>query len=128
MTIHAAKIHSTCPDPQLFSEIRGSLTLLGPMLARAGRIQLTLPGGDRIGRRRIDTHLEALRSLGASSRRNGGYELTAQRLQGTTIFLDEASVTATENAIMGATLAMFGYGADLSLGITLTSTMTMRAL
>ncbi|MGD9147175.1 MAG: UDP-N-acetylglucosamine 1-carboxyvinyltransferase, partial [Anaerolineae bacterium] len=74
VTIHAAEIRSTCPDPRLFSEIRGSLTLLGPMLARAGRIQLTLPGGDRIGRRRIDTHLLALGALGAQAEYNDHFE------------------------------------------------------
>ena len=65
VTIQASELCSSCPDPNLFSEIRGSLTLLGPMLARMGQITLSLPGGDRIGRRRIDTHLAALGSLGA---------------------------------------------------------------
>jgi UDP-N-acetylglucosamine 1-carboxyvinyltransferase len=105
VTIHAAEITSTCPDPRLFSEIRGSLTLLGPMLARAGRIQLTLPGGDRIGRRRIDTHLLALGALGASVEQNDHFEMTARALHGAEIWLDEASVTGTENAVMAACLA-----------------------
>ena len=68
VTIHAAELCSTCPDPHLFSRIRGSMTLLGPMLGRAGRVTLTLPGGDRIGRRRIDTHLLALSALGATDK------------------------------------------------------------
>jgi UDP-N-acetylglucosamine 1-carboxyvinyltransferase len=105
VTIHAADIRSTCPDPNLFSQIRGSLTLLGPMLARAGRITLTLPGGDRIGRRRIDTHLLALEALGAQVTQNDRFEMHADALRGAGIWLDEASVTGTENAIMAACLA-----------------------
>jgi UDP-N-acetylglucosamine 1-carboxyvinyltransferase len=105
VTIQASQICSTCPDPNMFSEIRGSLTLLGPMLARAGRITVTLPGGDRIGRRRIDTHLLALEALGAQVEQNDRLELKANTLQGADIWLDEASVTGTENAIMAACLA-----------------------
>ena len=105
VTIHAAEIRCTCPDPKLFSEIRGSLTLLGPMLARAGRIQLTLPGGDRIGRRRIDTHLLALEALGAQAEYNDHFEMHTAGLRGADIWLDEASVTGTENAVMAASLA-----------------------
>jgi len=105
VTIRAAEICSTCPDPDLFALIRGSLTLLGPMLARAGGIELTLPGGDRIGRRRIDTHLLALEALGAEVVYNDRFELTARGLHGADIWLDEASVTGTENAIMAACLA-----------------------
>jgi len=105
VTVHAGDIRSTCPDPKLFSEIRGSMTLLGPMLARAGRITLTLPGGDRIGRRRIDTHLLALGALGAEVRFDDGFEMKAGALRGADIWLDEASVTGTENAIMAACLA-----------------------
>jgi UDP-N-acetylglucosamine 1-carboxyvinyltransferase len=105
VTIRAAEIRSTCPDPDLFSEIRGSLTLLGPMLARAGEIELTLPGGDRIGRRRVDTHLLALEALGASFEFNDRFKMQARGLRGTNIWLDEASVTGTENAIMAACLA-----------------------
>jgi UDP-N-acetylglucosamine 1-carboxyvinyltransferase len=104
-TVHAAEITSTCPDPDLFSEIRGSLTLLGPMLARAGRVSLTLPGGDRIGRRRIDTHLLALNALGAQVEHNDDFEMKASGLHGADIWLDEASVTGTENAAMAACLA-----------------------
>jgi UDP-N-acetylglucosamine 1-carboxyvinyltransferase len=105
VTIRAADIRSTCPDPALFSEIRGSLTLLGPMLARAGEIDLTLPGGDRIGRRRVDTHLLALEALGASAEFNDRFKMHTQGLHGASIWLDEASVTGTENAIMAACLA-----------------------
>ena len=105
VTIQASQICSTCPDPDLFSEIRGSLTLLGPMLARMGQVTLTLPGGDRIGRRRIDTHLAALGSLGARVKYNDKLELQATNLQGAGIWLDETSVTGTENAVMAACLA-----------------------
>ena len=104
-TIQATSLQSTCPDPALFGQLRGSLTLLGPLLARAGRITLTLPGGDRIGRRRIDTHLLALEALGARVKQNDEFEMQAPRLQGADIWLDEASVTGTENAIMAAVLA-----------------------
>ncbi|MFC2029720.1 UDP-N-acetylglucosamine 1-carboxyvinyltransferase [Chloroflexota bacterium] len=105
VTVHAANIRSTCPDPRLFSEIRGSMTLLGPMLARTGRITLTLPGGDRIGRRRIDTHLLALGALGAAVKQGDSFEMEAEALRGADIWLDEASVTGTENAIMAACLS-----------------------
>jgi UDP-N-acetylglucosamine 1-carboxyvinyltransferase len=105
VTVRAEDIRSTCPDPALFSEIRGSLTLLGPMLARAGEIELTLPGGDRIGTRRVDTHLLALEALGASVEYNARFKMHTRGLQGTSIWLDEASVTGTENAIMAACLA-----------------------
>jgi UDP-N-acetylglucosamine 1-carboxyvinyltransferase len=105
VTVQVTEICSTCPNPDLFSEIRGSLTLLGPMLARAGEISVTLPGGDRIGRRRIDTHLLALSALGAKIKHNDSLDLHASTLHGADIWLDEASVTGTENAIMAACLA-----------------------
>ncbi len=75
------------------------------MLARAGQVTLTLPGGDRIGRRRIDTHLLALEALGAQVEHNDHFELQASALHGADIWLDEASVTGTENAVMAASLA-----------------------
>jgi len=105
VTIQAAHLCSTCPDPRLVSQIRGSLTVLGPILARAGEVRLFLPGGDRIGRRRIDTHLAALSALGARVKHNDSVELRADRLRGADIWLDEASVTGTENALMAASLA-----------------------
>ncbi len=105
VTMQTAEICSTCPEPGLFSQIRGSLTLMGPMLARAGQIALTLPGGDRIGRRRMDTHLLALEALGAKVQWDDRFELRASSLSGADIWLDEASVTGTENAIMAACLA-----------------------
>jgi UDP-N-acetylglucosamine 1-carboxyvinyltransferase len=105
VTIQTRAIRSTCPDPSLFSQIRGSLTLLGPLLARAGQIELTLPGGDRIGRRRIDTHLQALGALGAQVKFNDQFAMHTTGLRGNNIWLDEASVTGTENAVMAACLA-----------------------
>jgi UDP-N-acetylglucosamine 1-carboxyvinyltransferase len=105
VTIQSARHCSTRPDPSLVSQIRGSLTVLGPILAREGAVTLALPGGDRIGRRRIDTHLLALTSLGARVKHNDSIELRADRLCGADIWLDEASVTGTENAIMAACLA-----------------------
>ncbi len=105
VTVQAGTICSTCPDPALVSQIRGSLTVLGPILARAGRVTLNLPGGDRIGRRRIDTHLLALQALGGRIRYDEGIELQCGGLTGADIWLDEASVTGTENAVMAACLA-----------------------
>lgn len=103
--LQARRIVSTSPDPDLFGLIRGSITLLGPMLARAGHIYLPMPGGDRIGRRRIDTHVLAMRALGAQFDYDDRLEVRADRLRGQDILLDEASVTATENAVMAAVLA-----------------------
>jgi UDP-N-acetylglucosamine 1-carboxyvinyltransferase len=88
-------------------QIRASILLAGPLLARRGHVRLPPPGGDVIGRRRIDTHVLALEALGASfEARPDVYEFRAkQRLVGAEIFLDEASVTATENAILAAATA-----------------------
>ncbi len=107
VTLCARTISSTAPDPHLFSQIRGSLTLMGPLLSRHGHFAVdTAAGGDDIGRRRIDTHLQVFDALGAQLRHNGKFELHAGgRLQGRDILLDEASVTATENGILAAALA-----------------------
>lgn len=86
-------------------QIRASVLLAGPMLARCGSVVLPPPGGDIIGRRRLDTHFLALSSLGARVETDGVFKLTANKLVGVEIFLDEASVTATENAIMASVLA-----------------------
>ncbi len=90
-----------------FQQIRGSILLAGPLLARFGAASLPLPGGDRIGRRRVDTHLLALEALGAQIDVNPyGFEMCCKScLHGADIMLDEMSVTGTENAIMGAVLA-----------------------
>jgi len=103
--VHARDVRKSELNPQLFGRIRGSITLAGPMLARAGSVRLPRPGGDVIGRRRVDTHFLALGALGAEVDGDGGFRLRSKRLRGADILLDEASVTATENAIMGAALA-----------------------
>ena len=90
----------------LCSKLRGAVTLAGPILARTGRVFLPRPGGDKIGRRRLDTHLLALEALGASIEIfPDGYDIQCKKLVGTDILLDEASVTATENAVMAACFA-----------------------
>lgn len=92
-------------DPELFRHIRGSILLAGPLLARFGYVNLPRPGGDMIGRRRVDTHMLAFRSMGAELALNETFRLKAKRLHGADILLDQASVTGTENAIMAAALA-----------------------
>jgi UDP-N-acetylglucosamine 1-carboxyvinyltransferase len=97
---------SARPDPELSKKIRASILLAGPLLARCGSATLTKPGGDAIGRRRIDTHLMALESLGAQIEVSAyEYRMSARQLLGRKMFLDEASVTATENTIAAAVLA-----------------------
>jgi UDP-N-acetylglucosamine 1-carboxyvinyltransferase len=103
--VHASDIRTSELSPQLFGRIRGSITLAGPMLARTGAVLLPRPGGDVIGRRRVDTHFLALSALGADVDTDGAFRLHGKRLHGADILLDEASVTATESAIMAATLA-----------------------
>jgi UDP-N-acetylglucosamine 1-carboxyvinyltransferase len=90
---------------ELAKRIRASILFAGPLLARASRVGLPPPGGDIIGRRRLDTHFLALSALGAQIESDGLYNLSANKLVGVEIFLDEASVTATENAVMAAVLA-----------------------
>jgi UDP-N-acetylglucosamine 1-carboxyvinyltransferase len=103
--IHAREIRMAEVDRGLAARIRASILLAGPMLARAGSMILPPPGGDVIGRRRVDTHFLALQRLGARVETRGGYHLEADGLRGTDIFLDEPSVTATENTVMAAALA-----------------------
>ncbi len=91
-------------DPALCAKIRASILLAGPMLARFGRVSLPPPGGDVIGRRRVDTHFLALERLGAEITVGDTYKLEG-KLAGEDIFLDEPSVTGTENALMAAVLA-----------------------
>jgi UDP-N-acetylglucosamine 1-carboxyvinyltransferase len=93
------------PDPALCGRIRASILLAGPMLARFGRVRLPPPGGDVIGRRRVDTHLLALQHLGAEVNVGTTFDFEAKQLKGDDIFLDEASVTGTENALMAAAVA-----------------------
>jgi UDP-N-acetylglucosamine 1-carboxyvinyltransferase len=92
-------------DPALCARIRASILLAGPMLARFGAVTLPPPGGDVIGRRRVDTHFLALEQLGASVTVGDRYELEGKSLTGADIFLDEPSVTGTENALMAAVMA-----------------------
>ncbi len=92
-------------DARLCAELRASILLAGPMLARFGEGVLPPPGGDVIGRRRLDTHFLALESLGAEVTIGADYRLEARQLTGTDVFLDEPSVTATENALMAAALS-----------------------
>jgi len=92
-------------DEALCSRIRASFLLAGPLLARRGRAIVPPPGGDVIGRRRLDPHIHALRELGADIHVDGRYEMATSGLRGRAVFLDEASVMATENTIMAAVLA-----------------------
>ena len=92
-------------DAKLAGAIRGSVLLAGPMLARFGAIELPQPGGDFIGRRRLDTHLLVLRSLGAEIEVGNGFILRTRGLRGADVFLDEPSVTGTENAVLAAVTA-----------------------
>lgn len=103
--IHAKDIRIAEVDRSLAARIRASILLAGPMLARVGNMILPPPGGDVIGRRRVDTHFLALQRLGARVETRGGYHLEADGLKAADIFLDEPSVTATENTVMAATLA-----------------------
>jgi UDP-N-acetylglucosamine 1-carboxyvinyltransferase len=97
---------SSSPNVELSKKIRASILLAGPLLARCGSVAVAKPGGDAIGRRRVDTHLLALETLGAQIEVSAyEYRMSAQTLRGKKMFLDEASVTATENAIMAAALA-----------------------
>ncbi|HVS31884.1 MAG TPA: UDP-N-acetylglucosamine 1-carboxyvinyltransferase [Thermoanaerobaculia bacterium] len=104
--IHTGDECSSVPDPELSKKIRGSMLLAGPLLARCGAASIAKPGGDAIGRRRVDTHLLALEALGAQIEVSAyDYNMVARKLVGKKMFLDEASVTATENAVMAAVLA-----------------------
>ena len=97
---------SSNPDTELSKKIRASILLAGPLLARCGQVAVAKPGGDAIGRRRVDTHLLALEALGAQIEVSAyEYRMSAHTLKAKKMFLDEASVTATENAIMAAVLA-----------------------
>ena len=92
-------------DPDLCRRIRASILIAGPVLARSHGLRLPPPGGDVIGRRRLDTHILALRALGAKITYDRVFDIEADELHGADILLDEASVTATENAVMAAVLA-----------------------
>jgi UDP-N-acetylglucosamine 1-carboxyvinyltransferase len=102
--ICAADVNPERLDAEQCRRVRASILFAGPMVARFGRVNLPPPGGDVIGRRRVDTHFQILQALGASVQIGKGYELSASRLHGADVMLDEASVTATENALMAAAL------------------------
>ena len=103
--VKAKDLRANEVEVEAAAKIRASILLAGPMLARVGKMFLPPPGGDVIGRRRVDTHFLALAKLGAEVETAGGYHLETRQLKGANFFLDEPSVTATENAIMAAVLA-----------------------
>jgi UDP-N-acetylglucosamine 1-carboxyvinyltransferase len=106
LRVWAAEISKTSLDAELCTRIRASILFAGPLLARFGTADIPPPGGDVIGRRRVDTHLMAFSGLGADVEANRSYRLRApQGLRGADLYLDEASVTGTENAVMAAVLA-----------------------
>lgn len=103
--IDASLIRSSDIPAELSKKIRASILFAGPLVARTGKAVMPPPGGDVIGRRRVDTHFLALQELGARIEVQGPFTFTANKLVGADIFLDETSVTATENAVMAAVLA-----------------------
>src|SRR5213593_3448828 len=104
VVVNTARAEPRELDPELCARIRASILLAGPMLARFGRVSLPPPGGDVIGRRRVDTHFLALEHLGADVSLGDAYKLEG-KLKAADIFLDEPSVTGTENALMAAVRA-----------------------
>ncbi len=102
--VHTAGASKSAPDVRLCSKIRASFLLAGPLLARFGRATMPPPGGDVIGRRRLDPHIHAFNELGATIDIGASYDIHADSMNGAPVFLDEASVMATENTIMAAVL------------------------
>jgi UDP-N-acetylglucosamine 1-carboxyvinyltransferase len=107
VVLDAANIKNLNLNPNESHKLRGVVLMVAPLLNRFGEVHLPFPGGDRIGRRRLDTHLLALEAMGAKvDTRDSGYYISCKgRLKGADILLDEASVTATENTVMAASLA-----------------------
>jgi UDP-N-acetylglucosamine 1-carboxyvinyltransferase len=103
--IDTTSVAKWTPDPALCRRIRASFLLAGPLLARFGRAEMPPPGGDVIGRRRLDPHFHAFASLGTAIDFGETYRMTTDGLRGAEVFLDEASVMATENTVMAAVLA-----------------------
>ncbi len=101
----AREIRPASLDADLCRRIRASILVAGPLAARVGTLKLPPPGGDVIGRRRLDTHILSLRALGVDVKYDRGFTFQADGLRGASILMDEASVTATENAIMAAVTA-----------------------
>ena len=104
-TVCCAGIRKRTIAPELCRRVRTSILFAGPMVARHGKVILHPPGGDVIGRRRLDTHFDGLRDLGVEIESGEAYRFTRTKLIGTDLLLDEASVTATENLVMAAVLA-----------------------
>src|SRR6266487_2997685 len=102
--VHAAEVVKHELDEELCSRMRASFLLAGPLLARVGSVSAPPPGGDVIGRRRLDPHIHAFAELGAQIDIGNRYEIRGGSLHGKHVFLDEASVMATENAVMAAAL------------------------
>jgi UDP-N-acetylglucosamine 1-carboxyvinyltransferase len=105
LTIHAKTVKAAELDPELCRRIRASILLAAPLLARCGEIELPPPGGDVIGRRRLDTHFLALERLGVAFELDESFHLSTPGLRAADVFLDEPSVTATENAVTAAAAA-----------------------
>jgi len=103
--VHARDIAKHELDREMCVRTRASIVFAGPMLARMGRVEFPPPGGDVIGRRRLDTHILALERLGTVVEFDGRFKMRTDGLRGADVLLDEASVTATENAVMAAVLA-----------------------
>ncbi len=103
--VHVSDIKTAEIPAEHARAIRASILFAGPLLSRMGKVMMPPPGGDVIGRRRLDTHFLAFTELGARVEVDGLFRLTANKLVGVDLFLDEASVTATENAITAAVLA-----------------------
>ena len=103
--VHAADIRKTELDRELCSRMRASFLLAGPLLVRAGAAIVAPPGGDVIGRRRLDPHIHGFTKLGVEVEAGDAYDMRAQSVRGASVFLDEASVMATENIVMAAALA-----------------------
>ena len=102
LDIHAKDLRPADLNPTLCAKIRASILLAAPLLARSGRITLPPPGGDVIGRRRLDTHFLALEQLGAEFTHGKMIDMKVDGFRGADVFLDEPSVTATENALVAA--------------------------
>lgn len=106
LRVQFARKPNTVIPADLMAKLRGAVTLAGPLLGRCGHVFLPRPGGDRIGRRRLDTHMLALQQLGGKIQSSeNGFDIRARKLIGCDMLLDEASVTGTENAICAAVLA-----------------------
>lgn len=101
----SSQLSFAVPDRELCTRIRASILLLGPMLARFKKVELPLPGGDAIGARKLDVHFECMEALGAELELSDTIHGKASQLKGTDLFLDEPSVTATENALLIAVLS-----------------------